>query len=187
RQSAETALMTVQRAIDTSDLPLFEQYVDSNSLLEQGSSALVARLQKSGNVNTAALPPMLALMVASVQNPDMAKQVKHLLKQEVGAFARYGISSGMFAGKRNQSAAPQGLLAPLLSDASTGRKTLNVTGKPVRDGVGVLVPVTIHDAGNGHKYRVKLYMEPTADSWQVKKIATMDALMSRLQREATAE
>ncbi|MEG1610938.1 MAG: hypothetical protein RR317_07120, partial [Bilophila sp.] len=76
RETPETTLATVQQAIDSSDLPLFEQCVDINSLLDQGSTALVTKLQKSGNVDTSSLPPMLALMVASVQNPEMAKQIK---------------------------------------------------------------------------------------------------------------
>lgn len=187
RQTPEVALETVQRAIDTSDLPLFEQHVDMNALLDQGSSALVARLQKSGNLDTSNLPPMLALMAASVQNPEMAKQIKQLLMQEIGSFARYGISSGMFAGKRDPNATPKGLLAPLLNDASTGRKTLKVTGKTVRDAASgsATVPVTIHDYGNGRDYRVTLRLEPVADSWQIKKIANIDKLLSRVQKEVS--
>lgn len=187
RQTPEAVLKTVQQAIDTNDLPLFEQHVDINALLDQGTSALVARLQKSGNLNTSALPPMLALMVASVQNPEMAKQIKLLLMQEVGSFARYGISSGMFAGKCDPKAAPKGLLGPLLSDASTGRKELKITGKTLRDTASgaATVPVTIHDYGNDRDYRVVLRLKPVADSWQVKEIANMDKILSRIQKEAS--
>lgn len=68
----------------------------------QSSSALITALQKAGQVDTSGLPPMLALMVASVQDPSMAKQIKGLLVQETGTFTRSGIESGFF-GRKTQS------------------------------------------------------------------------------------
>ena len=64
---------------------------------------------------------MLALMVASVQDPSMAKQIKGLLVQETGTFTRSGIESGFFAGKPKANAKPKGLLAPLFGNVSTRR------------------------------------------------------------------
>ena len=111
RQTPEAVLKEIQAAIDASDLAAFERRVDVDALLDQSSSALIAALQKAGQVDTSGLPPMLALMVASVQDPSMAKQIKGLLVQETGTFTRSGIESGFFAGKPKANAKPKGLLA----------------------------------------------------------------------------
>lgn len=179
----EAVLTEIQRAIDASDLPAFERHVDVDALLDQSSSALIAGLQKAGKVDTSGLPPMLSLMVASVQDPSMAKQIKSLLVQETGTFARSGIESGFFAGKP-KAAKPQGLLAPLFADVSTGRKELRARGASRKANGAVILPATIHDFGNGRDYKVDLGMVPSGQSWKVNRIANMDRLVSRLQKEA---
>ena len=107
RQTQEAVLKEIQTAIDASDLAAFERRVDVDALLDQSSSALITALQKAGQVDTSGLPPMLALMVASVQDPSMAKQIKGLLVQETGTFTRSGIESGFFAGKPKANAKPK--------------------------------------------------------------------------------
>ena len=178
RQTPEAVLKEIQTAIDASDLAAFERRVDVDALLDQSSSALIAALQKAGQVDTSGLPPMLALMVASVQDPSMAKQIKGLLVQETGTFTRSGIESGFFAGK------PKGLLAPLFGNVSTGRKELRPRGASRKVNGNVILPATIHDFGNGRDYKVDLGMSPSGESWKVTSIANMDKLVSRLQKEA---
>ena len=178
RQTPEAVLKEIQAAIDASDLAAFERRVDVDALLDQSSSALITALQKAGQVDTSGLPPMLALMVASVQDPSMAKQIKGLLVQETGTFTRSGIESGFFAGK------PKGLLAPLFGNVSTGRKELRPRGASRKVNGNVILPATIHDFGNGRDYKVDLGMSPSGESWKVTSIANMDKLVSRLQKEA---
>ena len=182
-QTPEAALTDIQKAIDTHDIKLFEQRVAIDALVTQGAETLVSVLRQSASVETSGLPPMLALMVASVQDPGMAKQITNLLVSEVGTFTRSGVSSGFFAGKKT-GAKPQGLLAPLLSDASTGRKELRARGKSKRMDGGALLPVTIHDFGNGRDYKADLFLTPSGESWQVTRIANMNALVSRLKKES---
>ena len=180
RQTPEAVLKEIQTAIDASDLAAFERRVDVDALLDQSSSALIAALQKAGQVDTSGLPPMLALMVASVQDPSMAKQIKGLLVQET----RSGIESGFFAGKPKANAKPKGLLAPLFGNVSTGRKELRPRGASRKVNGNVILPATIHDFGNGRDYKVDLGMSPSGESWKVTSIANMDKLVSRLQKEA---
>lgn len=183
-QTPEAALAEIQRAIDQADLAAFERRVDVDALLDQSASALIASLRKAGKVDTSGLPPMLSLMVASVRDPAMATQIKNLLVQEGGAFARSGIESGFFAGKPKAGAKPQGLLAPLFGDVSTGRKELRPRGASRKSTGGVILPVTVHDYGNGRDYKVDLGMVAAGQSWKVNRIANMDTLVSRLQKEA---
>ena len=184
RQTPEAALKEIQAAIDAGDLAAFERRVDVDALLDQSSSALIAALQKAGKVDTSGLPPMLALMVASVQDPSMAKQIKGLLVQEAGTFTRSGIESGFFAGKPKADAKPKGLLAPLFSNVSTWRKELRPRGASRKANGSGILPATIHDFGNGRDYKVDLGMSPAGESWKVTSIANMDKLVSRLQKEA---
>ena len=172
RQTPEAVLKEIQTAIDASDLAAFERRVDVDALLDQSSSALITALQKAGQVDTSGLPPMLALMVASVQDPSMAKQIKGLLE------------SGFFAGKPKANANPKGLLAPLFGNVSTGRKELRPRGASRKVNGNVILPATIHDFGNGRDYKVDLGMSPSGESWKVTSIANMDKLVSRLQKEA---
>ena len=175
-QTPEAVLTQIQRSI-------VERHVDVDALLDQSASALIASLQRAGKVNTSGLPPMLALMVASVQDPSMAKQIKNLLVQETGTFVRSGIESGFFAGKP-AAAKPKGLLAPLFGDVSTGRKELKPRGASRKSKNAAVLPVTIHDYGNGRDYKVDLGMISNGKSWKVNRIANMDTLLARLQKEA---
>ena len=113
----------------------------------------------------------------------MAKQIKNLLVQETGTFVRSGIESGFFAGKP-AAAKPKGLLAPLFGDVSTGRKELKPRGASRKSKNAAVLPVTIHDYGNGRDYKVDLGMISNGKSWKVNRIANMDTLLARLQKEA---
>lgn len=126
---------------------------------------------------------MLALMVASVQDPSMVKQIRGLLAQETGAFTRSGIESGFFAGKPKANAKPKGLFTPFFGNVSTGYKELRPRGASRKVNDNVVLPVTIHDFGNGRDYKVDLGMDPSGESWKVTSIANMDKLVFRLQKE----
>ena len=73
---------------------------------------------------------------------------------------------------------------PLFGDVSTGRKELRARGASRKVNGSVVLPATIHDFGNGRDYKVDLGMVPSGQSWKVNRIANMDKLVSRLQKEA---
>ncbi len=180
----ETVLTAIQKAIDTQDMKAFERHVDMDSLLEQGASSVVNTLQQVGTIDTSGLPPLLALMASSIRQPEMARQVKMLLKSEVESFVRYGVTSGAFAGKK-PSGSPDGLIAPLMRDVSTGRKELKRSAAVRKEASGsYVVPAVIHDYGNGRDYRVDLRVRAEQDVWKVQEIANMDRLLEKLRKEA---
>ena len=181
----ESVLSAIQSAIDENDMDAFERYVDMERLLEQGASVVVLSLQQAGTVDTSGLPPLLALMASSVQQPEMAKQIKSLLKSEVSSFVRYGISSGAFAGNARPGTAPDGLIAPLMRDASTGRKELKLRSPSRKESSGMyIVPALVHDYGNGRDYPVDLRVKSEQNIWKVWEIANMDKLVGKLKKEA---
>lgn len=182
--SPESVLAAHSKGLDTGDMDAFERHVDMGRLIDQGASAVVASLQEAGTVDTSGLPPMLALMASSVRQPEMARQVKALLKSETASFVRYGVSSGAFAGKLRSGSSPDGLIAPLMRDASTGRKEFRLRSRAQREASGsYLVPATVHDYGNGRDYHIDLRVRAERDDWRVWEIANMDKLVSRLKKE----
>ena len=72
RQTPEAVLKEIQTAIDASDLAAFERRVDVDALLDQSSSALIAALQKAGQVDTSGLPPERSPVQAS--NPAVSPE-----------------------------------------------------------------------------------------------------------------
>ena len=178
--SAETVLGSVQQSIDTSDMQLFERHVAVDALLEQGASAVFGVLSTSGGKG---LPPMLSLMAASAQDPTMAAQIKKLLKQETRSFLEYGVSSGLFAGKQT-SGSPSGMIAPLMRDASTGRKEIRSRAPARKSGDSWIVPAVIHDEGNGRDYKVDLRVRAIDGNWKIMEVANMNQLVAKIQKEA---
>lgn len=189
--SPEATIATLQQAIDTRDIILFTRHVDIDGLLNQGISSLIDGLRSAPSLQTKGLPPMLALLLASVQTPELEKTTRSLLIREGNDFVRYGVESGMFAGSLKADVVPSGLLAPLLRDVSTGRKELRIRGKtrmlsstasPV-----AIIPINVHDAGNGRSYKVDLRLEQKNGIWKVSQIANMDKLIARLKKEAVEQ
>lgn len=186
RQTPEAALRDVQAAVDTCDLPRFEQLVAVDPLLDQGLDVLLQRMRTSSS-----LPPALELMAGALrQNPALEPSLRVMLKDELGKLVRYGIASGRLTGHPKNNVPPQGMLAPFLTDLSTGAKTIK-PGGPARPDKTLpqarILPVSIHDAGNGQTYRVHLRMVPNGDSWKVDRVANMADVVARLEKEANAQ
>lgn len=186
RQTPEAALQDVQEAVDTCDLPRFEQLVSVDSLLDQGIDVLLERMRTSSN-----LPPALELMAVTLRlNPTMEPSVREILKDELGKLVRYGIASGRLTGNPKNDVPPQGMLAPFLTDLSTGAKTLKVNGTAKPDKIlpeARILPVRIHDAGNGKTYNANLRLVPRGDSWQVDQVANMASIVTRLEKESAEQ
>lgn len=189
--SPEVTIATIQKAIDTSDVTLFIRHVDIDGLLNQGVSSLIEGLRSAPSLQTKGLPPVLALMLASVQTPELAETTQKLLVREGKDFVRYGVESGMFAGSPKADVVPSGLLAPFLQNLSTGRKELRIRGKtrrvPSLASSMAIIPITVYDAGNGKNYKVDLQLEQKNGIWKVSQIANMDKLISRLKKEAAEQ
>lgn len=186
KQTPEDAVREIQSAVDACDLPRFEELVAIDLLLDQGIGVLISRMRTANN-----LPPALSLMAVALQaNPGMEPSIRAMLKGELGKLIRYGISSGRLTGHPKADAPPSGMLAPFLADLSTGAKTLKPSGPARKDTSRTdarILPVSIHDAGNGKTYKADLLLVPKGGSWQVEQVANMDRLVNRLEKEAAAQ
>lgn len=174
------AIMDTQQAIDQRDMKAFELRVDTASLLDQGVKAFQSYLARQG---AGALPPALALMALSANTPQAQNFLNDLLKKEVLNFIRYGIESGNFAGKPVPGVKPGGLVAPLLNEASLGRKILRDTGKPIPDGNGVRLACSLTDEGNGRSYNLDLKLRQVNGIWRIVEVLNLNWLMKKLGAE----
>ena len=143
-------------------------------------------LQDAKTEDQSTLPPALAMILASVGKSEQATELlRSTLSKEAGEFVRYGVRSGAYAGKSRQAEPPSGLLAPLFSDASMGRKEIQQVGRPVAESGAVYVPFTLKDHGNGNSYPVEAWLRQQDGDWKVIGLRNVRTLV-RLIREESA-
>lgn len=175
-----SSIKDIQHAVDTRNMALLERRADLPALINQATTAFMTRLDKDAN----SLPPALALMAAAANTPEARASLASLLGQEVLRFARYGVASGHFAGKATGTP-PSGLIAPLLRDASIGRKEVSLASPSQTDPKGGRrAQINVKDYGNDRTYQAVLRFVPADDGWKAVEILNLDALMARLSREA---
>ena len=179
----EQTVRDAQRAIDTKNADLFEQLVDTKRILNAATDMLLAEANKPDGQ----LPPLPALIISSVKDSQALAALRDILAQEAHAFLRYGILSGNFAGTPDRSVRPGGILAPLLSDVSMGRKELRVAGPPAPDGQErVFLPVELKDHGNGNTYPLLLRLQRHPPDWRIVEVVNLPAIRHQVQAEAGA-
>jgi hypothetical protein len=180
----EQAVRNAQHAIDMKDAERFEQLVDTKRILGATTKLLLAEANKTNGQ----LPPMLALMLSSVKDSQALLGLRDLIIQETQAVVRYGVLSGNFAGKPDQSVRPSGMLAFLFSDVSMGRKELRVAGPSASNGQErALLPVELKDYGNGNIYPLLLHLQWNPPDWRVIEIVNLPDIWDQIQAEAKAQ
>jgi hypothetical protein len=180
----EQAVRDAQRAIDAKDADRFDQLVDTKRILNAATLLLLAEAEKANG----RLPPILALMLSSVKDSQALASLRALITQETHTFVRYGVLSGHFAGKPDPSVRPGGLLAPLFSNVSMGRKELRVAGPSAPTGQEeALLPVELKDGGNGNIYPLLLRLQWTSPDWRIMEIVNLPDIWNQIQAEAEAQ
>jgi len=179
----EQTVRDVQRAIDAKDADGFDHLVDSKRILGSAADLLLAE----ANTPNGQLPPMLALMLAAVKDSRALASLRDLIIREAYAFLHYGIVSGHFSGKPDQSVRPGGILAYLFSEVSMGRKELRVAGPSAPDGQErALLPVVLKEYGNGNIYPLLVRLQWHSPNWRIVEIVNLPDLWRQIQAEANA-
>lgn len=182
-QGPEHAVHGMQRALESGDAALLDKWADVDGILGQAVDVFLEDARTPEG--QALLPPMLAVVLSSVDSSPQAKAlVRGTLQKEAGEFVRYGVRSGKFAGKPREAAPPSGMLAPLFADASLGRKEILSIGRAVPEGSGYYVPFVVRDHGNGNTYPIEATVHKKGDQWRIAGIRNMRALMDRIRQEA---
>ena len=180
----EQAVRGAQYAIDAKNADRFEQLVDIRRILDAAMDLLLTEANKPGGQ----LPPLLALMLSSAKDSQTLAGLRALIAREAHIFVRYGVLSGNFAGKPDQSIRSGGILAPLFSSVSTGRKELRVAGPAARSGPEqAFLPVELKDHGNGNSYPLLLRLQWNASDWQIVEVVNLPDIWNQIQAEAEAQ
>ena len=182
-QGPEQAVQGLRQALNTSDAALLDRWADVDGVLGQAVDVFLEDARTPEG--QALLPPMLAVVLSSVDSSPQARAlVRGTLQKEAGEFVRYGVRSGKFAGKPREAAPPSGMLAPLFADASLGRKEIRSIGHAVPEKDGYYVPFALLDHGNGNTYTVEASVRKNGEQWRLVGIRNIRALMDRIRQEA---
>ncbi len=177
-------IQSIQSAIDNADEAAFVKAVNMESLIGQCVDVFMEDAQK---IDQQTLPPALALMLSTVNMNSFARQtLRSTLMQEGAAFVRFGVSSGVFAGKVKNTGGITGLLSSLFANISTGRKEIMFIGSPVASQGAVFVPFTIKDHGNGNSYPVEAWLRQENGQWRVIGLRNVRQLMRIFRGESKA-
>ena len=184
--SPSDTIRAVQQAIDNKDTDAFTAHVDLDHLLKQVVSTFLdssAADTSDKAAQTVELPPAVAGMARMARDPAMRGQLQMLLIGEARSFVLYGVGSGHFAGKPDDTVSASGLLAPFLPQLAPGRKTVTAAGSARRDGATYLMPVTVYDAGSKETTRLSVRFTEQDSIWKVSEIANLPALLEALPRK----
>ncbi len=185
RPAPNRLVENIQTSIQCCNLAEFEKYVSIDALVDNSLDTLMRHLQ-SASLNSKDLPPALAVMAMAATSSNDST-LRTVLRSELGALIRYGVSSGLLNGQQKTVAEPKGLLAPFLEKLSTGQKILRPAGKLKRDtsmpGTW-LVPAEIYDVEGKSRYPFTLHAVAAGSGWQVDRIADMDALLNILEQRS---
>lgn len=179
----EGAVLLLRRAMNEADVALLDKAADVEAVVGQAVDMFLADARAPGGME--ALAPGPALILSSLKNsPQAWNAVRDLLRREAAEFVRYGVRSGSFSGRLRQAAPPSGILAPLFTDVSLGRKEIRGVGRAVSEGEGVYVPFTVRDHGNGNDYAVEARLRETGGRWRIVDVRNLRHIMERVRHEA---
>lgn len=189
-ETPEQALKQVQHAVDTSDTALLQRYVDVDGVIGGAVDVFVQTLvrQASSKGGQGSVAPMLAMMVAGMQNgadAQAAQAVRSLVTSETRKFVMHGVASGKFAGKPRKDAVQQdgGLFSPLFEGASQGRKEIRSVTNVRRNGDEATASLKIYDFGNEETYPVDVRLVQANETWQVREVTNVKQLVERVRKE----
>ncbi|MDE5832527.1 MAG: hypothetical protein K2H64_06020 [Desulfovibrio sp.] len=184
---AESPYETLEKAaeaMDKGDGATFQRFVDLDSLLERALSEFIADTARNKDIYPA---PIVFIMEQASDPGFKGRAMRGLMLAEAKDFMIDGVSSGAFAGRKLRYEARSGVLAPLFSNMSLGKKEILGVGDGIRDGDDVILPFSLHDYGNDQDYAVKGRFARNGDSWRLTAIENLPEIFEQLRREALAE
>ena len=180
-RTSEECLREAQAAIEAKNTARFLHVVDVEGIAREAAGFVLEK------ADATSLPPLPALMLSSARlgGRQALDNLRELLAQEIKAFVLYGVESGHFAGVPDRRVRPSGMLAPLLSDVSLGKKTLTPAGPESFDKSGrSFLPAILHDAGNDQSYPLLLGLGSTASGRRITEIVNLPDLWEWISAEA---
>lgn len=170
-------------AVDAADPDTFQELVDVDEVLNKALNAFIVEASKPENA--VKLPPLAAMLVQQLGSTGVTGDgLRKLVVDQMRSFVLHGIASGAFAGKSVQGVQSGGLLAPLLTNASYGRKQITSIGRPKEDANDWLVPFTVYDHGNGQYYFVTGRLAQAENGLKLVEIDNIAELIGKIANES---
>ena len=168
-------------AVDGADADSFARLVNMDAIVRQAVRDLSVLAEDPQTSQW--LPPAITLMAS--KGGLKGDFMQNFLAQEVENFVLWGVGSGSFAGTPSPNAyKAKGLLAPLFSMASVGRKEVTRIGVPTpNDKDSWLVPFTVHD-DNGRSYDVSGIVSRVDGGYVLDGVSNMKDLILQISLEA---
>ena len=184
-ETPHEALIRAAEAMDSGDGSTFQSLVDLDSVIGKTLDAFIEETAKPDNKKI--LPQAVIFIFSQAADPGFKGQtMRRLMTSEAKAFVLNGVTSGAFAGKKLKSGSEAGILAPLLTNVSMGRKEIRGVGDGRPDGEDFILPFYLHDYGNDQDYAVVGRFHPDGDSWKLTAIENLPQIFEQLRREALA-
>lgn len=185
---AETPHAVIERigdAIDAGDAETLQTLIDLDAVLTSVLATVIA--ESATPENKKALPAAVAMIFTQAADDGLKGQtLRGLIVAEAKAFALNGVKTGAFAGKKLKAAPDAGILAPLFSGVSMGRKEIRGVGDGLREGDDWIIPFWLHDYGNDQDYAVLGRFSPNGESWKLVAVENTPRLFEQLLKEAAA-
>lgn len=182
-ETPHEALIRAGEAMNVGDGSTFQSVVDLDSIIGKTLDAFIEETAKPDNKNF--IPKAVVFIFSQAADPGFKGQtMRRLMTSEAKAFVLNGVTSGAFAGKKLKSGSAEGILAPLLTNVSMGRKEIRGIGDGRSDGEDFILPFYLHDYGNDQDYAVVGRFHPDGDSWKLTAIENLPQIFEQLRREA---
>ena len=176
----EACIAMLQNGIDTKDLALVEQHLDIDSVTAKGAVSVFA---DKDIAKEAARHPALGLMLALGGNAANNEALISLIASEVREYVEYGVRSGAFAGKPEETQKPyQGLFGKAFRGGAKDRMTFGETKLLRQEGASAIVVTTLTERGKGRAYPLHLRLEQQNAVWRVTEVVNI-ADFIRLRKE----
>lgn len=177
-KSPEASISMLQKAVNTRDMALAEQYLDIDGVTAKAVDVIAsdpAALQALGNDIVAA-----TLALAMGGNEKANPLLKNLLQNEAREYVRHGVVSGAFAGTVAEGASTYG---GLFKKAFRGGEKNKIVFGPAtvrkRDGPIALVATNLAQGTKGRVYPLELRLEERDGVWRVVELANIQDFIQK--------
>lgn len=174
-------LQAVQKSIDNTDADAFERLVNLDGILAGGLESFLQEMARPGKAEL--LPPMVQLLLSGFHGMQ-GQLTRGLILKELAAFIHNGVASGAFAGKPASLGESSGIIAPLFSNASLGRKQIGFIGPETVTDNGVEASFIVHDYGNDNDYPVQALFADKDTGYCIVEIKNFPELIDQIIAEA---
>lgn len=163
----------LQKAIDTNDMALAEQYMDIDGVIAKGIESVIVdeNIMREGAKHP-------AINMALALGPKTGNEIlRALLSSEAREYVRHGIVSGAFAGNPRADAPPyRGIFPKAFRGGDKDKRSFGAASVTMRSGDTAHVRTTLVEGRKNAVHPLDLVMQKRDGVWRVVEVANTAAL-----------